>query len=228
MKTTTSHTLPIILVSREINLYGLNPYEFRLYAHIAHRGECYSKLETVAIICKMSVRKAQYSLKTLCDLRLIKKTKRKRTTDVYVLESKDNWKQPEDLAPLEKEDTKVKTSQPIFVHAVLDLYGLNPYEFRIYAHIAACGGFCESSLEEIKTICKMSVRKAQYSLKTLCDLGLIKKLKQKDKRSLYVLEARNNWKQPEYLPELEAERKKVKESLLSLKPATEISNPDKD
>jgi predicted transcriptional regulator len=194
--------LPIILVSEELDVYSLNPYEFRLYAHISHRGECYSRLDTIATICQMSVRKAQYSLKNLCELGLIKKTKRKLTTDIYVIESPDKWKQPESIKPLELEEIekietenttpleleeiekietenttpleleeieKIETekSQPIFVHAILDLYGLNPYDFRIYAHIAACGGSCESNFENIKNICKMSIRKAQYSVKNL-------------------------------------------------------------
>ncbi|NET70613.1 MAG: hypothetical protein F6K62_06435 [Sphaerospermopsis sp. SIO1G2] len=210
--------LPIILVSEELDVYGLNPYEFRLYAHISHRDECYSKLDTIAKICQMSVRKAQYSLKNLCELGLIKKTKRKLTTDIYVIESPNKWKQPENTTPLKLEEMeKIETekSQPIFVHAILDLYGLNPYDFRIYAHIAACGGSCESNFENIKNICKMSIRKAQYSVKNLCDLGLIRKIKYKGKKILYVMTSRQEWKKPIYSESLEEERKKIEQYLLS-------------
>lgn len=225
--------LPIILVSEELDVYGLNPYEFRLYAHISHRGECYSRLDTIATICQMSVRKAQYSLKNLYELGLIKKTKRKLTTDIYVIESPDKWKQPESMKPLELEEIeKIETenttplkleeieeietekSQPIFVHAILDLYGLNPYDFRIYAHVAACGGSCESNFETIKNICKMSIRKAQYSVKNLCDLGLIRKIKYKGKKILYVMTSRQEWKEAIYSESLEKERKKIEKYLL--------------
>lgn len=214
--------LPIILVSEELDVYGLNPYEFRLYAHISHRGECYSRLDTIATICQMSVRKAQYSLKNLCELGLIKKTKRKLTTDIYVIESPDKWKQPESMTPLkleeieEIEEIEPEKSQPIFVHAILDLYGLNPYDFRIYAHIAACGGSCESNFENIKTICKMSIRKAQYSIKNLCDLGLVRKIKYKGKKILYVMASRQEWKKPIDSQSLEEERKKIEKYLLLL------------
>jgi predicted transcriptional regulator len=237
--------LPIILVSEKVDAYGLNPYEFRLYAHISHRGECYSRLDTIAKICKMSVRKAQYSLKNLCELGLIKKTKRKLTTDIYAIESPDKWKQPESIKPLKLEELeelekiepenttplkleemeKIETekSQPIFVHAILDLYGLNPYDFRIYAHIAACGGSCESNFETIKNICKMSIRKAQYSVKNLCDLGLIRKIKYKGKKILYVMNSRQEWKKPIYSESLEEERKKIEKYLLSDEDSEDIS-----
>ena len=220
VKSVISSSLPNIRVSEELNLYGLNPYEFRLYAHIARRGKCYSNLETIQAICKMSVRKAQYSLKALCELGLIAKEQRKGKTDVYVLLTRDSWKKREDLPKLEPKRPELntqQTSQAIFVHGLLDLYGLNPYEFRLYAHIAACGGPCDSSLEKITKICKMSIRKAQYSLKTLCDLGLLLKEQRSGQTDVYRLAPRNKWKEPEYSDVLAAERKKVKASLLSLK-----------
>lgn len=111
------------------------------------------------------------------------------------------------------ETEKNRSERMIFVHADLDLYGLSPYEFRIYAHIARRGK-CYSNLNTTANICKMSVRKAQYALKALESLGLVKKVIRKGKTDIYELTPRSQWKQPEYLTELEAEREKVKASLL--------------
>ncbi|MFB2934139.1 helix-turn-helix domain-containing protein [Aerosakkonemataceae cyanobacterium BLCC-F154] len=104
-----------------------------------------------------------------------------------------------------------RSSQMIFVHADLDLYGLSPYEFRLYAHIARRRE-CFSSLQTTAKICKMSVRKAQYALKTLEKLGLVQKTVRKGKTDIYELTPRNCWKEPEYDTNLEAERNKVKAS----------------
>lgn len=224
MSTATSKTAPIILVSLHLDLYGLDVFQFRLYAHISHRGKCYSTLQRMATVCKMSVSKAQQSLKNLCELGLINKTKRILTTDIYVIEPIENWKNREEINLLNNEIIDSQYQQPIFVNAILDLYGLNPYDFRIYAHIAACGGSCESNFEQIKAICKMSVRKAQYSIKNLCDLGLIKKIKYKGKKTFYVMTSSKEWKEPEYSEELDDERKKIKKYLTPSEEANNVTN----
>ncbi|MGB3189359.1 MAG: helix-turn-helix domain-containing protein [Limnoraphis sp.] len=84
--------------------------QFRLYAHIARRGQCYSSLQTIARICKMSVRKAQYGLKELESLGMIKKDIRKGKTDIYELTSREEWKEIERDSELEPEREKVKAS----------------------------------------------------------------------------------------------------------------------
>ncbi|MGB3421392.1 MAG: helix-turn-helix domain-containing protein [Dolichospermum sp.] len=111
----------------------------------------------------------------------------------------------------------------IFVHADLDLYGLSPYEFRLYAHVARRGE-CFSSLETIANICKMSVRKAQYGLKSLEKQGLIKKKIRKGRTDVYKLTSRVEWKEPEYANKLQTEREKVKASLLKSEISTEIQS----
>ncbi|MCE2719810.1 MAG: helix-turn-helix domain-containing protein [Dolichospermum sp.] len=111
----------------------------------------------------------------------------------------------------------------IFVHADLDLYGLSPYEFRLYAHVARRGE-CFSSLETIANICKMSVRKAQYGLKSLEKQGLIKKKIRKGRTDVYELTSRVEWKEPEYANKLQTEREKVKASLLKSEISTEIQS----
>lgn len=105
---------PLPLVHSDLDEYGLDPYEFRIYAHIVRRtggklnGVCFAKLEKTAEICKMSVRKAQYALKTLCDAGLILKEQRRGRTDVYKLALRNNWKPKEELEEIRR---KVKESK---------------------------------------------------------------------------------------------------------------------
>ncbi|OKH40152.1 helix-turn-helix domain-containing protein [[Phormidium ambiguum] IAM M-71] len=110
MNTVQNRSSQMIRVHADLDLYGLSPYEFRLYAHIARRGECFASLETTAKICKMSVRKAQYALKTLEKLGLVQKTVRKGKTDIYELTPRKCWKDPEYDINLEAERNKVKAS----------------------------------------------------------------------------------------------------------------------
>lgn len=86
----------------------------------------------------------------------------------------------------------------IYVNNVLDDYGLDPYEFRIYAHVARrTGGRMQgeffASLKKTATTCKMSVRKVQYALKVLCDAGFLIQLQRKGRTNIYQLAPRSNW-----------------------------------
>ncbi|MEG3894056.1 MULTISPECIES: hypothetical protein [unclassified Microcoleus] len=110
---------PLPVVHSDLDEYGLDPYEFRLYAHVVRRtggkltGECFAKLKKTAEICHMSVRKAQYALKTLCDAGLILKEQRKGRTDVYRLTPKSNWKPKEELKQIRQKakESKVEDSE---------------------------------------------------------------------------------------------------------------------
>lgn len=74
-----------IFVHSALDEAGLDVYEFRLLAHIARRGNCFASLAKTADICKMSVRKAQSTLKSLEKGGFIQKEKRKGSTDIYKL-----------------------------------------------------------------------------------------------------------------------------------------------
>ncbi|MDB9518251.1 helix-turn-helix domain-containing protein [Roseofilum reptotaenium CS-1145] len=117
-------------------------------------------------------------------------------------------------------NTKTQSSNSImFVHADLDLYGLKPYEFRIYAHIAR-RGTCYSTVKKIAEICKMSVRKTQYALRYLEKQGMIEQSTEnrKGKTYTYTLAPREQWKPPEPSSEgIEKERQKVDQSLKRIK-----------
>jgi hypothetical protein len=74
-----------IFVHLSLDEAGLDPYEFRLIAHIARRKRCFASLAKTAKICRMSVRKAQYALKSLYDKGFIVKKTRPGHTDIYEL-----------------------------------------------------------------------------------------------------------------------------------------------
>lgn len=75
----------------------------------------------------------------------------------------------------------------------------------------------------------MSVRKAQYGLKELESLGMIKKDIRKGKTDIYELTSREEWKEIERDSELEPEREKVKASLSKLEEKdAELPDPWED
>lgn len=115
---------PLPMVHSDLDEYGLDPYEFRIYAHIVRRtggkldGECFAKLKKTAEICHMSVRKAQYALKTLCDAGLITKEQRKGKSDIYRLMPKSNWKPKKELKQIRqnvKEGKEEETAPTVVI-----------------------------------------------------------------------------------------------------------------
>ncbi|MGC1396152.1 MAG: hypothetical protein WA828_17975 [Coleofasciculaceae cyanobacterium] len=92
----------------------------------------------------------------------------------------------------------------MFVHNLLDEYGLDPYEFRIYAHaVRRTGGKLEgkyfASLSKTAEICQMSVRRAQYSLKFLCQAGFLTQEKREGRTDEYRVTPVSQWEKPENL-----------------------------
>jgi len=75
----------LLFVHSALDEAGLDVYEFRVLGHISRRGSCFASLATTAEICGISVRKAQYTLKSLLNRKLIQKTARPGRTDVYKL-----------------------------------------------------------------------------------------------------------------------------------------------
>lgn len=80
-----------ITVFKEVDELGLDPYEFRVYGHIARRGKCFASLEKIAATCCMSVRMVQYALKVLEEAGLIQKEERKGRANQFTLTSPSKW-----------------------------------------------------------------------------------------------------------------------------------------
>lgn len=99
--------------------YGLDPYEFRLYAHMVRRtggkpeGVFFASLTKSALICDMSVRKAQQALKVLIKANLIKQTKRHGRTDEYRVTPTKEWVSKDELAKIRTDATSRKPDKNI-------------------------------------------------------------------------------------------------------------------
>ena len=106
-----------IYVNNVLDDYGLDPYEFRLYAHVARRtggkiqGEFYASLKKTADTCKMSVRKVQYALRVLCDAGFLSSTQRKGRTNSYRLRHRNSWVEASELSEIRKRSLSSATSK---------------------------------------------------------------------------------------------------------------------
>lgn len=98
----------VAFVHNFLDEYGLDPYEFRIYAHMVRRtggkaeGVCFASLTKTAQICKMSVRKSQQALKVLIKARLLEQTKRSGRTDEYKVTATSEWVAKEELDKIRK------------------------------------------------------------------------------------------------------------------------------
>lgn len=96
----------IAFVHALLDEYGLDPYEFRLYAHIIRRtggktrGICFAKLSTISGICKISTRKTQQIIKILMSANFITQTKRPGRTDEYRVRPASEWVPKKELVEI--------------------------------------------------------------------------------------------------------------------------------
>lgn len=104
----------VMFVHNRLDEYGLDPYEFRVYAHAVRRtggkldGKYFASLTKTAEICQMSVRRVQYSLKFLCEAGFLTQEKRVGRTDQYRVTPTSKWAKPEDLESIREAVTGVK------------------------------------------------------------------------------------------------------------------------
>jgi hypothetical protein len=213
-------------VSAYLNLYGLTPYQFRLFAHISRRSQkdaCSSSLEKMAVVCGMGARTAQDALSQLVKNNMVQKKARYNETNLmrvvhdvteWVVPS-ESWKDKdlpnnidlifdreralENFATQQKSllEKLKKKKKAIFVHGFLDLYGLDPYDFRVLAHIS-CNELNQGSVETMAAICMMSPRKVQTTLTKLLHLNLVKKTVRPGRVSEYETNNLLDWKEPEH------------------------------
>ncbi|KYC40006.1 hypothetical protein WA1_29040 [Scytonema hofmannii PCC 7110] len=102
----------VAFIHNLLDEYGLDPYEFRIYAHIVRRtggkpeGVCFASLRKTAEICKMSMRKAQQAVKVLVKANLVTQTKRTGRTDEYRVTHIGDWVPSEKLDGIRKDIAK--------------------------------------------------------------------------------------------------------------------------
>jgi predicted metal-binding transcription factor (methanogenesis marker protein 9) len=109
----------VAFVHNYLDEFGLDPYEFRLYAHVVRRtggkpeGVCFASLTKIGKLCKMSPRKAQQAMKVLLKANLVTQSKRKGRTDEYHVTLSRDWIDSSELEKIRKEIAAVKTIQPV-------------------------------------------------------------------------------------------------------------------
>jgi hypothetical protein len=92
-----------LFVRREIDDYGLDPYEFRIYARITRRagnGEAWESLANMASACCMSLSRARRALHLLKLAKLIESIERPGYSTLYRLTSQHKWVASECLQEL--------------------------------------------------------------------------------------------------------------------------------
>lgn len=89
-----------IFISHALDTYGLDIYEFRVLAHVARRagkgGVCNASQTTIADCCGIHKRKVMRALETLCEAKILEKTKTGRANH-YKLNISNKWERPEKL-----------------------------------------------------------------------------------------------------------------------------------
>ena len=85
------------------------------------------------------------------------------------------------------------------IPAVLDDYGLDPYEFRIYGRLTrrcGSGGAAWESVSSMAIACGMGEQKAKQCLRLLCIVGLVERRSRPGHSSEYLLLPVSGWSDP--------------------------------
>jgi DNA-binding transcriptional ArsR family regulator len=104
-----------LFVKSEIDDYGLDPYEFRLYAHIARRagrGEAWESIPNMARACQMSISRARKALQLLEAAGLIESVERPGYTTIRRLTPKHKWVHPQRLEVIRQFLTSSRSNTP--------------------------------------------------------------------------------------------------------------------
>lgn len=99
---------------------------------------------------------------------------------------------------------KEKSELSLFVRREIDDYGLDPYEFRIYARITrrAGNGDAWESLTNMASACCMSVGRARKALSLLKLAKLVESIERPGYSTLYRLTPQHKWVERDRLQEL--------------------------
>lgn len=99
---------------------------------------------------------------------------------------------------------KEKSELSLFVRREIDDYGLDPYEFRIYARITRRAGNGEAweSLANMASACCMSLGRARRALHLLKLAKLVESIERPGYSTLYRLTPQHQWVESDRLPEL--------------------------
>ncbi|MBW4638291.1 MAG: helix-turn-helix domain-containing protein [Gloeocapsa sp. UFS-A4-WI-NPMV-4B04] len=105
-----------IFVPSDLDDYGLNPYEFRIYGRIArrigHDNEAWESIPKMARGCKMSESRARRALQLLEAVGLIESIERPGYATIRRLTPKQNWVTPEKLETIRASVIHTKSKTP--------------------------------------------------------------------------------------------------------------------
>jgi DNA-binding MarR family transcriptional regulator len=116
-----------LFVKSEIDDYGLDPYEFRLYARIARRagrGEAWESIPNMACACQMSISRARKAIQLLEAAGLIESIERPGYTTIRRLTPKHKWIHPERLEEIRqflapsRSDTPSKSDRGVLAELI--------------------------------------------------------------------------------------------------------------
>ena len=105
----------VLFVKSDIDDYGLDPYEFRIYARIIRRAgrvEAWESIPSMARACRMSESRARAALQLLEAAGLIKSFVRNGNTTLRHVTDKCSWIHPEVLDQLRTTLTRTKNDTP--------------------------------------------------------------------------------------------------------------------
>jgi DNA-binding MarR family transcriptional regulator len=180
-----------LFVHSDLDDLGLNPSEFRVYAHLARRGGqngSWPGASSIASHCRIHRNRVFRCVKRLKELGLITVTRRFRTTNLYVLTHKAKWKAtaaqgaihgkppiPIDAATRSPRLGSFYESCAILVPFQLDDARLTPQEFRVYCHLARLVGDSGAwpSIRSVSEKCLLHRQTAFKSINRLKDLRMI-------------------------------------------------------
>lgn len=87
-----------------------------------------------------------------------------------------------------------------FIPSVLDDFGLDPYQFRVYCRLArraGAGGQCWESINNIADKCRINRKTVMNAIASLLKMEMIKQIKQPGKCDGYELTEPNTWINPQ-------------------------------
>jgi hypothetical protein len=92
------------------------------------------------------------------------------------------------------------TGNPLFIHSLVDEYGLTPVQFRVLCHIARRGE-CFASADSISKVCRIHKNSLWPTLAFLCSQGLIEKTQRQGTTSIYTVAPVASWKPLHHPPQ---------------------------
>lgn len=105
-----------MFVRSDLDDYGLDPYEFRIYGRIARRAgpekEAWESIPKMARGCQMSESRARKALQLLEAARLIESVERPGHTTIRLLTPRQNWVAPEELEIIRASLIRTKSITP--------------------------------------------------------------------------------------------------------------------